>query len=315
VKVLDFGLAKLADRADPSATSASLSPTITSPALMTGVGTLLGTAAYMSPEQARGKPADKRSDVWAFGCVLYEMMTGTRPFEGDDIADTLANVLKREPDWNRLPDTLPAAIRVLLRRCLAKDPRERCGDMSAALILLEESTSLSTAPSFVTAQPNRGLPRRFAIAATAILAAALSGVATWWAMRPEAPRVVRTSIVLPDIAGRTSPIAITPDGTRVLYSGSNQGQLLVRALDELEPRLLVSGNNVRYPIVSSDSQSVAYTEGNSLMRASLNGVRRSWLPRSMGPYAAQRGWTTTRLSLRRRTGRLDCSVSPPAAAR
>ena len=141
VKVLDFGLAKLGDRADASTTAASLSPTITSPALMTGVGVLLGTAAYMSPEQARGKPADKRSDVWSFGCVLYEMMTGTRVFEDDDIASTLANVLKHEPDWNQLPDTLPSAIRVLLRRCLSKDPRQRCGDMAAALILLEESAS------------------------------------------------------------------------------------------------------------------------------------------------------------------------------
>ena len=103
MKVLDFGLAKLGDRGEISATAASLSPTITSPALMTGVGMLLGTAAYMAPEQAKGKPADKRSDVWAFGCVLYEMLTGTRAFDGDDIADTLANVLKVEPDWNRLP--------------------------------------------------------------------------------------------------------------------------------------------------------------------------------------------------------------------
>ena len=146
VKVLDFGLAKLGDGGERPITAASLSPTITSPALMTGVGTLLGTAAYMAPEQAKGKPADKRSDVWAFGCVLYEMLTGTRAFEGDDIADTLANVLKVEPDWSRLPPALPPAISVLLRRCLAKDARQRCGDMAAALILLEESAHLAAGP-------------------------------------------------------------------------------------------------------------------------------------------------------------------------
>ena len=162
VKVLDFGLAKLADHADASAPAASLSPTITSPALMTGVGALLGHATY-APEQARGKPADKRSDVWSFGCVLYEMMTGTRVFEDDDISGTLANVLKHEPDWNQLPDTLPSAIRVLVRRCLSKDPRQRCGDMAAALILLERSTSLSAGPTFATPQPNSGLARRLAM--------------------------------------------------------------------------------------------------------------------------------------------------------
>src|SRR5262245_50570666 len=271
VKVLDFGPAKLDDRADASATAASFTPTITSPALMTGVGALLGTAAYMSPEQARGKPADKRSDVWSFGCVLYEMMTGTRAFEDDDIAGTLASVLKREPDWNQLPDTLPSAIRVLVRRCLSKDPRQRCGDMAAALILLEESTPLSAVPPSATPQPNRGLARRLAMPATVILAAALAGVTTWWAMRPEAPRIVRTSIVLTGIEGPASPIAITPDGTRILYVSSNRAQLLVRALDELDPRPLASGSSIVFPRVSPNSQFVAYTDGNSLMRVALSG--------------------------------------------
>ena len=198
VKVLDFGLAKLGDGGERPRTAASLSPTITSPALMTGVGALLGTAAYMAPEQAKGKPADKRSDVWAFGCVLYEMLTGKRVFEGDDIADTLANVLKVEPDWSRLPHSLPPAITVLLRRCLAKDARQRCGDMAAALILLEESTNLAAGPSSATTEQKPGVWRRIAVPAAAVVAAAaVAGGATWWALRPETPRIVRTSIVVP----------------------------------------------------------------------------------------------------------------------
>src|SRR5687767_6138156 len=107
VKVLDFGLAKALEPASSANVNATASPTITSPAMMTGVGVLLGTAAYMSPEQARGRPVDKRSDIWAFGCVLYEMLAGTRAFDGEDISDTLAAVLRAEPDWAALPSGVP----------------------------------------------------------------------------------------------------------------------------------------------------------------------------------------------------------------
>src|ERR1700704_1435582 len=126
VKVLDFGLAKLAETAATGSGShaLSLSPTITSPALMTGAGVLLGTAAYMAPEQAKGRPADKRSDIWAFGCVLYEMLTGKRAFPGDDMSEVFASILAREPDWRALPAAVPPAIRALLRRCLEKDRRK-----------------------------------------------------------------------------------------------------------------------------------------------------------------------------------------------
>jgi serine/threonine-protein kinase len=273
VKVLDFGLAKLGDRAEMPITSASLSPTITSPALMTGVGALLGTAAYMAPEQAKGKPADKRSDVWAFGCVLYEMLTGGRAFEGDDIADTLANVLKMEPDWSRLPSALPPAISVLLRRCLAKDARQRCGDMAAALILLEESAHLSPggAPS-ATAQRTPGVVQRLAVPATvAVVVAAAASAATWWAMRPEAPRIVRTSVVLSSGAATPTELAITPDGAHIVYTRNNQSQLVVRALDELEPRPLIGGSNIRGLSASPDSRSVVYTDGDMLMKMALSG--------------------------------------------
>src|SRR6476660_6865737 len=126
VKVLDFGLAKLSEpvagRPQPGS-ALSLSPTLTSPALATGVGVLLGTAAYMSPEQARGQAVDKRADIWAFGCVLYEMLAGSRTFAGSDATETIAAILEREPDLKLLPDSAPAATRRLIRRCLAKDPK------------------------------------------------------------------------------------------------------------------------------------------------------------------------------------------------
>jgi serine/threonine protein kinase len=133
VKVLDFGLAKLNDPNvsnvpnDPNVFS--MSPTITSPALMTGVGVLLGTAAYMSPEQARGKAVDKRADIWAFGCVLFEMLTGARPFAGDETTDVVVAILSKEPDWSRLPASTSRRVRELLERCLAKDPRQRLRDI------------------------------------------------------------------------------------------------------------------------------------------------------------------------------------------
>jgi eukaryotic-like serine/threonine-protein kinase len=273
VKVLDFGLAKLGDAGERPITAASLSPTITSPALMTGVGTLLGTAAYMAPEQTKGKAADKRSDVWAFGCVLYEMLTGKRVFEGDDIADTLANALKIEPDWSRLPSTLPPAIRVLLRRCLAKDARQRCGDMAAALILLEESAQLAPPAPLSPAQAQKPGPwRRIAVPLAIVIAAALAGGATWWALRAETPRVVRTSIVVAGSAGPTTEVAITPDGTRIAFVNNSQTQLLVRGLDDLEPRPLANGNSLRGVFASPDSQSLGYLDsGNVMMRIAVSG--------------------------------------------
>ena len=136
VKLLDFGLAKPAGPNEASPVAES--PTITSPAMMTNVGTILGTAAYMSPEQAKGRGADKRSDVWAFGCVLYEMLTGSRTFASDSVQETLALVLTKEPDWLALPSEVHAVVRTLLEGCLAKDPRKRVADVSVAEFLLAE---------------------------------------------------------------------------------------------------------------------------------------------------------------------------------
>ena len=140
VKVLDFGLAKLTDPAHAPASDVSLSSTITSPAV-TQAGMILGTAAYMSPEQAKGRPADKRSDLWAFGCVLFEMLTGTRPFHAEEVTDVLVAVLSKEPEWTALPVRVPGPIRALIRRCLEKDRRKRIGDIAAALFALDESAN------------------------------------------------------------------------------------------------------------------------------------------------------------------------------
>ena len=158
VKVLDFGLAKLAHvgaTAVPSDVTAA--PTITSPAMMTGVGVLLGTAAYMSPEQAKGREADKRSDIWAFGCVLYEMLTGKRPFDGEDVSDTLANVLKGEPAWNAIPSVTPVSVHRLLSRCLQKDPKRRLQAIGEARVQLEDVIS-GTAPESAPTPPLHPAP-------------------------------------------------------------------------------------------------------------------------------------------------------------
>src|SRR4030095_14473974 len=143
VKVLDFGLAKAMDSA-ASAIDAAQSPTITSPA-MTGMGVILGTAAYMSPEQAKGRQADKRSDVWAFGAVLYEMLTGQRAFKGEDVSDTLAMVLKGEPEWNALSGEVSPLVVTLIRRCLEKDRRRRIAEFSTALFIIDESARVTAA--------------------------------------------------------------------------------------------------------------------------------------------------------------------------
>ena len=156
VKVLDFGLAKpTTDDASRSGANVADSPTLTSPAA-TALGLILGTAAYMAPEQAKGQRVDKRADVWAFGCVLYEMLSGRRAFEGDDVSDTLASLLKSDPDWRALPGDLPGPIRLLIERSLVKDRRQRVGDISTALFLLNEAAVLAPA---VLIHPGRSPPR------------------------------------------------------------------------------------------------------------------------------------------------------------
>src|SRR5262249_6861880 len=148
-----FGLAKALEPAAAVAGDVTASPTITTPA-MTQMGMILGTAAYMSPEQAKGRPADKRSDIWAFGCVLYEMLTGKRAFDGEDVSDTLATVLNSRPEWNALPTMVPSTVRTLVERCLEKDRARRIADISIAqYVLTEAATSTRSAPASTGSTP------------------------------------------------------------------------------------------------------------------------------------------------------------------
>ncbi len=166
MKVLDFGLAKAIDTAPIGSSSLSLSPTITTPA-MTQAGFILGTAAYMSPEQAKGKPVDKRADVWAFGVVLFEMLTGRRPFAGDDVSDVLASVLAREPQLAAIPDAVPSTVRQVLKACLQKDPKKRIHDMGDVRLAMsgafetvrDAETTVVTPRRFVVTSRSRLLPR------------------------------------------------------------------------------------------------------------------------------------------------------------
>ena len=278
VKVLDFGLAKALDPA-PASIDASQSPTITSPA-MTRMGVIMGTAAYMSPEQARGKTADKRSDIWAFGCVLYEMLTGRRAFEGEDISDTLANVLKIDPNWQALPAEVPAAIRALLRRCLDKDRRTRVADISTALFVLDEAAGLRGAVEgpaevgpYVRGEVSRW--RRVVPAAGAlIVGGAIVGGAVWWSMRTASPAVVRTTIATTEstalvTAGGVRDVAITPDGSRIVYRGTNQ--LLVRVLNQIEPDVLGGLGTPTNPFISPDGQWIGFADGQRLKKVAITG--------------------------------------------
>jgi eukaryotic-like serine/threonine-protein kinase len=272
VKVLDFGLAKLAElgTATASPSALSLSPTITSPAMMTGVGVLLGTAAYMSPEQARGKSADKRADIWAFGCVLYQMLTGQAPFAGEDVNDTLANVMKRDPDWTALPSELSSAVRALLRRCLEKDRRKRVADIAAAVFVFDEHANLDRA---ATVLPQRSVRRRlFALTAGPLLVAVIATALTWLIARPAdrvAPRVSR--LLLPasgdaalNLNGTDRDLAITPDGSRIVYVGNRGTQLFVRALEAVAPTLVLTGTP-RGLFISPDGQWIGFAANNSVL--------------------------------------------------
>ena len=268
VKVLDFGLAKLVEQSSAitSPPSVTLSPTITSPAMMTGLGMILGTAAYMSPEQAKGRTADKRSDVWSFGAVLYEALTGQRPFAGNNVSEIVAAVLRDEPDWTALPADTPATVVKLLRRCLDKDPRKRLPHIAIAGYEIAENSSASP-----TVHSNAGA-RKFSWRGVAalLLSAVLGGaIATgiWSVRRTEdpVPMVTRFAVALPSSEQITDPqhrsVAISPDGTRIVYVANRL--LHLRSLADPNSRQIgvadeTTTGQVGTPVFSPDGRSVAY---------------------------------------------------------
>ncbi len=275
VKVLDFGLAK-AMSGDIASSTSSHSLSITSPAA-TQLGMILGTAAYMSPEQARAKPADKRSDIWAFGGVLYEMLAGVRAFDGDDVSDTLANVLKREPDWSALPADTPDHLRRLLRRCLTKDPRRRIHDIADARLELDEPDAPVVAHT--VAPPRAVVYRRAARVGSARPHARRRGgrLRLLCANRRRAP-VVRFQITPPEKGyfgsdsgvGRaegTSGAVLSPDGTQIAYAAtdsSNRTQIWVRRIDSFTSRPLLGTDDGLMPFWSPDGTALGFFAGGKL---------------------------------------------------
>jgi Tol biopolymer transport system component len=279
VKVLDFGLAKAIEGERSRGVDgtvlnargdATRSPTITTPA-MTAAGMILGTAAYMSPEQAKGKPADKRSDVWAFGCVFYEMLTGTRAFQGEDVAETLAEVIKGTPDWTRVPASVPESIRTLLRRCLEKERRQRIADSSVMRFVLESDPHVPE-PAVVTR------PRALVVVAIAVAAAVTSGV-TWWLAAGRAgavPEVSRLEMPLEEGQRFTGPgrhvIAISPDGRYLAFTANEQ--LFIRPLDQLTATPVRNSGGERFarePFFSPDSQWLGFWHDGYLKKVPVNG--------------------------------------------
>jgi hypothetical protein len=277
VKVLDFGLAKMLEGA--AGGDVSVSPTMS--LAFTQAGMILGTAAYMAPEQARGRRVDKRSDIWAFGCVLYEMLTGTRAFDGEDAAVVLASVIKGEPDWPGVPSGVPAPIVTMLRSCLEKDPHKRIADIAAAMFVLDHAAQLVERVEVPVAavQPapaaRRPLWRRaIPLIAVAAITALFAGAVVWLMTRPTPASVVRTTITTSGSAaltlnGTDRDLAITPDGLRIVYRGNNQ--LLVRSLNQVEPAVLSGLGAPRGVFISPDGQWVGFVDVNTMKKVAITG--------------------------------------------
>jgi hypothetical protein len=266
VKVLDFGLAKALDPVGASSANATMSPTLSMHATQAGI--ILGTAAYMAPEQARGKAVDKRADIWAFGCVLYEMLTGQRLFAGDEISDTLASILKTDPNWSALPADTPTSIRRLLRRCLEKDRQERLPEIGTARLDIKEALAMPAGSVLAAAvgpvtQPRALWKRALPVVAAAVVASALVGAAAW-TLKPTPPSpVTRFAFTLGEGqqfgASNTQSLAVSPDGTLLVYVANNQ--LYLRSMSDLVARPIPGTQQTQSPlnpVFSPDGGFVAF---------------------------------------------------------
>jgi serine/threonine-protein kinase len=301
VKVLDFGLAK-ALAGPPEGghyVDTSLSPTITSPA-MTQAGLILGTAAYMSPEQARGKAVDKRADIWAFGCVLYEMLTGTRAFDAEDVSLTLSVVLQKEPDFAAIPAGVPAHVAQTLRLCLKKDPKQRASDINDVRLALEGAFAPPAAVPVAQTAPQPMRRRNLWAIAVAVpaLVAAVSIYAWWQASRPVERPLTQLSVDLGPAAllAPRQTVALSPDGTRIVFVGrseeSGTRQLYTRRLDERTATPIAGtthGPTLSMPFFSPAGDWIGYIAGNGVRKVPVQGGS-NFLVAEVSPQPLGAGW-------------------------
>ena len=268
VKVLDFGLAKALE-STPANSVLSNSPTLSMAA--TNAGIVLGTAAYMSPEQAKGRAVDRRSDIFAFGCVLCEMLTGRPVFEGEDVTEIMSRVVTGEPDWNRLPSATPPAIRRMLQRALKKDPRQRLGDIRDARLEIEDALN---APPQAAAKGPAGHPGAKWIAALAVAVALIIALAvpTVRHLRETLPSEMRLAINTPSTAA-PDEFALSPDGKYIAFIASGDGvqRLWLRPLDKTEAQPLPGTDAADWPFWSSDSRSIGFFATSKLYRIDIGG--------------------------------------------
>ena len=286
IKVLDFGLAKALESgagvdSSPSNPSLSLSPTLT--AQMTGAGVLLGTAAYMSPEQARGDAADRRADIWAFGVVVMEMLTGQTVYAGKTMSDTLAGILAREPEWETLPDDVPPVIRNLLDRCLQKEIGDRLQAIGEARIAvagyLADPEAARAQGATVAYAPQPTWRRVLPWAALALAAIAVAAAVAGWTRESIAPRpeTLRLNVEMPVedtlLTQIGSSVVISPDGKHLAYVTGNPAtrSLHLRSLDQLEGRMVSGGELAYLPFFSPDAEWIAFVTPNELKKVSVSG--------------------------------------------
>ena len=288
VKVLDFGLAKALGApgtSDADGADRAEYPTMTSPA-MTEMGIILGTAGYMAPEQAKGKPVDRRADIWALGVVLFEMLTGRSLYEGETVTETIAHVITQPPSWDRLPESLPAPVRRLLRRCLEKDPRNRLQSAGDARIEIDEILSGAPeddvlAPAAATRAASAAPPawRRALPWAVAGVLLVLLGIQLW--PRPTTPaQPVRVDVRLTaaedlsvSLNNDGALVVLSPSGDTLVYLATSESgrQLYARRLDQLEGAALPGTEGAEHQFASHDGASVAFFARGQLLRTALAG--------------------------------------------
>jgi len=331
VKVLDFGLAKAFDPIGiDAAAGASQSPTLISPAA-TRVGVILGTAAYMSPEQARGKTVDKRADVWAFGCVLYEMLVDSRPFDGDDVSQTMARVIEREPDWEALAKVAPPSVLRIVRRCLQKDVNQRLRDIGDARLELLDAVALPERRDAVEPGGRRFRPSAAVLLSAGLLLGIMGGSLVTFFLRSPAPVATRpaarvsTEISVPpdallaldaaaaNIGFDSTLLDLSPDGRTLVWVGSSPDgsvRLFARDLDSFEIRPLAGTEGALHPFFSPDGRSLGFLTNDKVKTYSFvtgtttticdvtTGVTGTWIADDQVFFAAQEGRRLFRVNVR-----------------